>query len=147
MNARPIYRWKSFWLGLVVLAFLGWVWARSMGRNEGVTVFGPGVKRFQARICAGVATVYEWEGELDRESIQVTGYSVEYSADQKELQRRWVFASASRDEEGEGVSWIAFPMWVPFVGLLLPWSGWLAWRWRRVLKGTTNIEHRTSNIE
>ena len=26
MTPRPVYRWKSFWLGVQVLAFLGWAW-------------------------------------------------------------------------------------------------------------------------
>jgi hypothetical protein len=30
MRQRPVYRWKSFWLGVLVLAFLGWAWVRSM---------------------------------------------------------------------------------------------------------------------
>src|SRR6218665_3773821 len=36
MSQRPIYRWKSFWLGMVVLCFLGWAWARSMKRMDAV---------------------------------------------------------------------------------------------------------------
>ncbi len=26
---RQLYRWKSFWFGMLVIAFLGWAWARS----------------------------------------------------------------------------------------------------------------------
>ncbi|MEK7951563.1 hypothetical protein [Luteolibacter soli] len=29
MTPRPLYRWKSFWFGLLVLAFLAWAWAHS----------------------------------------------------------------------------------------------------------------------
>ena len=30
MTPRPIYRWRSFWLGILVLGFLGWAWIGSM---------------------------------------------------------------------------------------------------------------------
>jgi hypothetical protein len=30
MHPRPIYRWTSFWLGVLILLLLGWAWARSM---------------------------------------------------------------------------------------------------------------------
>jgi hypothetical protein len=35
MTPRPFHRWKSFWFGVLILAFLGWVWASSVGyRSE-----------------------------------------------------------------------------------------------------------------
>lgn len=36
MTPRPLHRWKSFWLGVLVLTFLGWGWVRSMVHNEWV---------------------------------------------------------------------------------------------------------------
>jgi len=35
MLLRPFHRWKSFWLGVLVLAFLGWGWIRSMSYTDG----------------------------------------------------------------------------------------------------------------
>jgi hypothetical protein len=32
----PLYRWKSFWLGILVLAFLIWAWGISVGRFDGL---------------------------------------------------------------------------------------------------------------
>ena len=148
MTLRPVYCWKSFWLGLLVLAGLGWAWARSMDRDEAVSIFGPGGFRFQAGISAGVAVVHEWEGDMDYDGRKVSGYSRELSEDQEVIPRRWAFLA--KDEEMGGVWWIAFPMGFPFVGLLVSWSGWLVWRWRlerRGLKGTSNIERSTSNDE
>jgi hypothetical protein len=62
MKPRPIYRWKSFWLGVVVVAFMGWAswkgrgadhfltmagdrWGLQLVKRQGVTVFvwGPPV--------------------------------------------------------------------------------------------------------
>jgi len=39
MSPRPLHRWKSFWLGLLVLIFLGWAWLRSMSYHEGIRWF------------------------------------------------------------------------------------------------------------
>ncbi|RYD33941.1 MAG: hypothetical protein EOP87_10100 [Verrucomicrobiaceae bacterium] len=29
MTPRPIHKWKTFWLGILIIAFLGWAWLRS----------------------------------------------------------------------------------------------------------------------
>ncbi len=39
MPPRPVHRWKSFWLGIIVLVFLGWAWERSIHFGE-MVVFG-----------------------------------------------------------------------------------------------------------
>ena len=36
---RPIYRWKSFWLGILVLTFLCWTWSNSFQKAQHVTRF------------------------------------------------------------------------------------------------------------
>ena len=41
VSTRPIYRWKSLWLGVFVLGFLCWAWRDSFHR-------APGVARFQS---------------------------------------------------------------------------------------------------
>ena len=41
MKPRPFYRWKSFWLGLCVLVFLGWAWERSEYNPRGATWYPP----------------------------------------------------------------------------------------------------------
>jgi len=41
LSPRPFYRWKSFWLGLLILCFLGWAWADSFWRPFQVTRFQP----------------------------------------------------------------------------------------------------------
>ncbi|MEK7954091.1 hypothetical protein [Luteolibacter soli] len=35
MPPRPLHRWKSFWLGILVLAFLGCGWVHSMSHTDG----------------------------------------------------------------------------------------------------------------
>lgn len=37
MLPRPLHRWKSFWLGILVLVFLGWAWVRSIHCYDAVS--------------------------------------------------------------------------------------------------------------
>ena len=41
MAPPPFYRWKSFWLGLLVLAFLIWSWIASIGAAGAIEVGTP----------------------------------------------------------------------------------------------------------
>jgi hypothetical protein len=43
MPARPIQRWKTFWLGVLVLVFLAWSWMVSMTNPGFIGVAVPGV--------------------------------------------------------------------------------------------------------
>jgi hypothetical protein len=40
-SPRPIHRWKSFWIGILALTFLGWAWVRSMTVREVARWHGP----------------------------------------------------------------------------------------------------------
>ena len=42
MTPRPIYRWKSFWLGLFVACFLAWAWRDSYRVGAGLSLEGRG---------------------------------------------------------------------------------------------------------
>jgi hypothetical protein len=119
MTPRPFYRWKSFWLGLFVLVFLGWAWWDSY-RNEALLLRE---RRDDFLQCLRV----------DGATYFVSG--------------RWSFPSplerfAATHSKGLGIaSWNqtwqvlgASPVRVPdslvffsFVGL---WGGWLVWRAR-----------------
>jgi hypothetical protein len=39
MTPRPLHKWKSFWLGILVLGFLGWAWMRGRDHCDTMTVF------------------------------------------------------------------------------------------------------------
>jgi len=43
MTPRLLHRWKSFWLGLFVLLFLGWAWTRSLGHVDGFNWMRKGI--------------------------------------------------------------------------------------------------------
>ena len=43
MTPRRLIRWRSFWLGILVLGFLGGMWVRSMTNLESLSWTGEGV--------------------------------------------------------------------------------------------------------
>ena len=129
MTARRLLRWKSFWLGIFIVGFLGWAWVRSMGHDDGVRIYGPDTDRVSARVCDGAFSIHQWEGEMDYPSRQVGWYSEEYVKGDPGERRRW--ALLSKDAESAEFWWIAFPMWVPVVSFMALWAAWLAWHGRR----------------
>ena len=114
MHPRPFYRWKSFWFGVLFLAFLGWSswdsrrnattlsdWGWALVRSESQTIF---LHRPRTLFFGG-------------------GY-----------QRR--FDSIGWDKEtafwgDRGAFSVCIPDYVLGSILFLPWLGWLAWRWRK----------------
>ncbi|RYD24970.1 MAG: hypothetical protein EOP87_25230 [Verrucomicrobiaceae bacterium] len=42
MKPRPVYRWKTFWLGIFILTYLGWAWATSPGTMTTTAITIPG---------------------------------------------------------------------------------------------------------
>lgn len=114
---RPLYRWKSFWLGLFVLVFVGWAYVDSF--------------RFHAMACqtAGGRTmvVYRSYGVTRFGEGPTSGFS--YNPE-------WDFTYDDRDSP--------FPNWVRkpdvplfevrdslvFFSFLGLWGSGLTWRWR-----------------
>ena len=60
MPPRPLYRWKSFWLGILGIVVLGSAWARSIHFGEIVLFGGPtapsGTMVGQSRGVVGITT-------------------------------------------------------------------------------------------
>lgn len=120
MTPRPLYRWKSFWLGVFVLGFLGWEWAISHDRLSGGQVVAP---------AGYFILLAQYNGEV----------AVQYG--------RGLFASW-RFEKLADIGFTG-PQWWPRITLqrnviiviqharlialfLVPWIAFLAWRWRRM---------------
>lgn len=55
VSPRPLYRWKSFWLGIFVLLFLTWSWWRSLDLAEKIVFGEPDRGSFvEVGQCAGI---------------------------------------------------------------------------------------------
>ena len=52
MPPRPIHKWKTLWLGLLILAFLTWAWARGRSHEDLVSL-RPGTQTLYLGNSAG----------------------------------------------------------------------------------------------
>ena len=120
MNPRPLYRWKSFWLGVLVIAFLGWAWGWSMDRY-----FGGYLAARPARVGA-VAIPGKISLSIRKTETSGIGYFYEKSDGWTPLPPALTWSA-----EWGGIK-AAFAYWFLILLFLLAWSGWLAWRWRRI---------------
>jgi hypothetical protein len=123
MHPRPLHRWKSLWFGVLFIAFLAWAWARSM--NHGF-IFVPWRK---------AGTVVGSYGGLARVSLYepVSSFPAGIHPYVPSLPGRWfpdllVVSSAGRETT------LLLSYWFIILLFLVPWLGWLAWRWRATHK-------------
>jgi hypothetical protein len=125
MLPRPIYRWKSFWLGVLVLAFLGWAWLRSYHHfDEGSLALAPGgpsvmVSHDRSRIDIEWRPTYYGNGTYLSFLPVAAGHE-------------WFPSFSYFSRNGAGRTWISFAYWFLILLFLIPWSAYLAWRWRRM---------------
>jgi hypothetical protein len=162
MTSRPLYRWKSLWLGLFAVMFLGWAWRDSIhwetrlryqesslshaGSGISLTQLGritSGRPRWDRRSIDGSPRDAMWqEARLDApEFFRVTdepGEAVRYYP----LDRStgdYGFRNGAARHFSEALftakagAWaIYLPHWLFLVLFIVPWSVFLAWRWWRM---------------
>ena len=158
MKARPVYRWKSFWLGVLVMAFLGWAWWRSYD--------------CQSWACFARVTVTQREGHMSagyagRMGVNQSGHMpvprVPFASQLMPLPfmvrgggeiSSGVFLSRSAAEKityqdyvkmiykmSPGDSWAVFvPYWLPVTLFVVAWGSFLGWRWRSQRRLTESID-------
>ena len=133
MRRRPFYRWKSFWLGVVVLCFLGWAWARSLSRTEGVRVVW-GMRYYTLQLYDEVVTVEQWDAPaglgLTPQPPGWIWFSALLKPEDLGVQEEWVLFTRNSWSPAY-LTWIAFPVSAAFRVCLVMWGGWLLWHGRR----------------
>jgi hypothetical protein len=127
MRPRPPYEWKSFWFGILVLGSLAFGWVRSIHQISLVTWAGiDGIRQVQVSQSDGALNW--WSGDNGR--MREAGFHYEsrhFALDEREDS----FASAftwEKDGNGRGIS---MAHWFLMLLFVIPWSAFLAWRWRR----------------
>lgn len=126
MLPRPLHRWKSFWLGLLILFLLGCGWLRSMTHTDGF-LWLPKLFRFSAWQSTGQIG-FAWDysqppGPFSmfrwiHEPISTTGEPWFPRAVVPEIyDRQFQFSSAH---------------WFLMLLFLIAWLAFLAWRVRRL---------------
>jgi hypothetical protein len=122
-HPRPIHRWKSLWLGLFVLIFLGWGWMRSLERRDTIewitTISGTTVGQQEG-------TVWIYHGGVP------AFYSKGLHADSIELDYEPLWFPPALDAAAfPGHFHLTIAHWLLGLCLLVPWSAFLLWRIRR----------------
>ncbi|MEK7951679.1 hypothetical protein [Luteolibacter soli] len=116
---RPVWRWKSFGLGVFVGCFFAWAWWDSM-RSE------TWVQRMDAKGAYGIA--------------RVDGVTFVFGGATKFLAWNGVMRlpgkrPAKEVEEMEFESWgssyVKIADWMVWGCFAVVWGGWMGWRWRR----------------
>ena len=115
MHPRPLYRWKSFWFGVLFFAFLGWASWDS--------------KQFVSGGSQGELNVFR----RDSRTILMVGPHFAIAAG---FFRHPASTNFSLQDEIEWFVDIGTRVWVVHDDVLafplfISWLGWLAWRWRR----------------
>jgi hypothetical protein len=128
MTLRPLYRWKSFWLGVLVLGLLGWAWVRSMGHDEGVS-FGLGVDQWRIGSTLGKISAWRFSNFVAGQGIHSVYFSSEagggYMREFPPAFEHFVFEGPPRAE-----LWIVAD-WLILLAFLVAWVSFLAWKWWR----------------
>jgi len=142
MKPRPLIKWKSFWLGILVLGFLGWAWVRSMTCESSVSYgYGGsghycGIYASEGKVTVGHATdTFEQLHGFDVVSFPNEGRQW-WPAAVKIGRETKVVVNGDLDEddlelEDPGEWWVNLAFWFLMLLFFLPWSTFLAWRWRR----------------
>ncbi len=135
MNPRPFHRWKSFWIGIFVIAFLGWAWVYSIGRLSYVLIpHGSKMEHF---------AMAQFDARISVGGCQVPQGMVAETKPPNDLdwsENEWfppALDSAYPFDAGEGYS---IAHWFLILLFLIPWTLWLVWRTRKFKRLAAEFE-------
>jgi hypothetical protein len=166
MQPRPIYHWKSFWLGLLVLSFIGWAWLDSKqswtymrcrqfvlshaGAGVSLAVWGPGgeyrdIPLWNRQMLSDSYSTWKQAG-FEAPAAFLCSRGVDHLPDllgdstityTPKNSASAHFLVASYSN-AIGTRSIFIPHWLLILLFLIPWSAVLVWRWRRALSESSN---------
>jgi hypothetical protein len=151
MTPRRLIRWKSLWLGILVLGFLGWAWRDSFYKVASVSVRAGGVSSADGGLVFAYSpsTAYAWRTSYGPSPFLHPTWGMFQAP---AFVRGQGGMSINRDEFYPALKaapnfsaycrlvminqpighWIAYlPHWFLMLLFLIPWALCLAWRWRR----------------
>jgi hypothetical protein len=139
MPPRPLHRWKSFWLGLLVLIFLGWAWVRSMHQTDDIS-YKPSSSSISwgASIQRGTVLLAWLDDPSVPDGLNVSSFSGWKT-------KIW-FKKAIVLQGARTGGWQSMHIahWFLILLFLVPWAGFLIWRvrrMRRVGENPTSVEN------
>jgi len=134
MLPRPIHKWKTLWLGLLILVFLTWAWARSISHIDYAS----------ARL-----TPYTWCGIVSSEAClscgishyTSTGSSTNFDyASLTDSAKPWFpqpIQITHFDSHSSTRTFYSIAHWLITLLFLLTWSSLLLWRWKKSKRPTS----------
>ena len=132
MPARPFYRWKSFWLGILVLAFFGGAWWWSLTHYRAIW-FHQGAARWQVSFTVGTVAIERMKWVPASAPVRRLGAVATKvpAVDWRHLPPAFERDPWRRSGDGVGYPTWAFAYWFVALLFLIPWWAMLVWRWRR----------------
>jgi len=142
MSRRPLYRWKSFWLGVIALGFLAWAALRSMTWYDGLSWQHSDAKTlgaiYSSQISGGVRISWDNYDAFGEDGM--SHWSEESGFLPFDDYGSRLFPAGLVMEERS----VQIAHWVLILLFLIPWAAFLAWRWRRLTREREN--ERASRI-
>jgi hypothetical protein len=141
MPPRPIHRWKTFWLGILVLIFLGWAWQDSR-RHE--TSFSAIREYSWAWLPVGIShadsrlTIRSTHQLGPREAVCTSRGKFHFfrqrtTPTEEPLTLNWkTYPNFISPEANIGLQLIEIPHWFLILLCLISWLAFLTWRWLRM---------------
>jgi hypothetical protein len=126
MSPPPVYRWKSFWLGLLILGFVGWAWMQSMDHLQVLGVRGPSAWVYLAQSNGNTCIAPN-----AHPPVLGTWMAINERIYPSDTQVWWNQLC---------VEGLVLPYWLLMILPLVPWLGFLALRWQRLRKIQTSIK-------
>ncbi|MEK7951561.1 hypothetical protein [Luteolibacter soli] len=140
MTPRPLHRWKSLWLGILVLIFLAWNWQRSIRYYDSASWAEASGARGISLSQRDSVVFVTWAPAKDPDTFS-PGFHI-FRARMSKRHYPTFPALFSGDPMGPNhppppFRAIYIPHWFLILLFLTPWSVFLAWRWRRIKRLTT----------
>ena len=138
MTPRPVIRWKSFWLGILVLGFLGWAWV-STAEHFYLAQWNDAGMLVLVRSSRGTIGVAKFTTPVGTALLPSGGarrFSASHGATATQ-DTRWPSAVDFKDPEISGhynVTSLSMAYWFLILLFLAVWSSWLFFHWKREQK-------------
>ena len=128
MTPRPIHHWKTFWLGLFVLAFLGSSWIKSSNGSSSLTWLS--ARKDKAAVAGQRHGLVKFEYYAHPHPTALrTGLSIR--SETGDHPRTWIqpaIASYNKDNDGWEIS---IAHWLIILLYLIAWLTTITWWHRR----------------
>src|SRR5262245_32268465 len=126
MSPRPLHRWKSLWLGILTLLFLGYGWVRSMSFTDGFFWLP---KHFSITACQSTGQLgFSWDASQKSSSLT---YFLWIHEPVSAAGEPW-FPRAVVPEVYDRQFQFAIAHWFLLLLFFIAWAVFLFWRVRRM---------------